>query len=197
MLYLLDTCAYLRLAKDIDPLLGSQYLPQPDCSCVTSDVDSEWSKNPRLRSKFHWVQEPHYAANRSTHTVQLKGKMPTQVMQIKRSLVSFSSSSGKQLKALNYTIPSPEDCMVLAYVFTLSEHGTTATAVSDDGGLGWVAKKMKIPYVQSEDLVKRMFDAKTISVAQIKSMAGYLDYISDLPPSWRSRGPDLFGIALP
>lgn len=87
--------------------------------------------------------------------------------------------------------------MVLAYVFTLNQSGTTATTVSDDGGLGWVAKQMQIPYLQSEDLVKRMFDAETITVTQIKSMAGYLDYIDDLPPSWRSKGPSLFGIAIP
>ena len=197
MLYLLDTCAYLRLAKDIHPLLGTQYLPPPDSSFVTSDVHSEWSKAPRLQSKFHWVSEPQYTANRSAYTVQLKGKMPTQVMQMKRSLASFALINGRKLKALNYTIPSPEDCMVLAYVFTLSESGTTATAVSDDGGLGWVAKQMKIPYIQSEDLVKRMFDAETVTAAQIKSMAGYLDYINDLPASWRSRGPGLFGIPLP
>lgn len=87
--------------------------------------------------------------------------------------------------------------MVLSYVFTLNQSGTTATAISDDGGLGWVAKQMQIPYIQSEDLVKRMFDANTITPTQIKSMAGYLDYINDLPAAWKARGPALFGIALP
>lgn len=87
--------------------------------------------------------------------------------------------------------------MVLAYVFTLNQSGKATTAVSDDGGLGWVAKQMKIPYVQSEDLVKRMFDANTITLPQIKAMAGYLDYINDLPAAWKVRGPALFGITLP
>lgn len=87
--------------------------------------------------------------------------------------------------------------MVLAYVFTLNQIGKTATAVSDDRGLGWVAKQMKIPYVQSEDLVKRMFDANTVTVSQIKAMAGYLDYINDLPAAWKTRGLGLFGISLP
>lgn len=87
--------------------------------------------------------------------------------------------------------------MVLAYVFTLNQSGKATTAVSDDGGLGWVANQMKIPYIQSEDLVKRMFDANTITLPQIKAMAGYLDYIDDLPADWKTRAPALFGIVLP
>lgn len=197
MFYLLDTCAYLRLAKDIDPLLGSTYLPPPESAWVTSDVHTEWSRAPRLQSKFHWVADAQYVANRAAFTVQLTGKMPTQIMQMKSSLFSFASSNGKKLQSLGYTIPSPVDCMVLAYVFTLNQNGKVTTAVSDDGGLGWVAKQMKIPYVQSEDLVKRMFDANTITLPQITAMAGYLDYINDLPAAWKARGPALFGIALP
>lgn len=197
MLFLLDTCAYLRLAKDIHPLLGTLYLPPSESASVTSDVHSEWSKAPRLKSKFHWVSEQQYADNRVAHTVQLTGKMPTQVMQMRQYLASFASTSKKKLQALNFTIPSPVDCMVLGYVFTLNESGAAATTVSDDGGLGWVAKQMKIPYIQSEDLVKRMFDARTVNLAQIKSMASYLDYIDDLPAAWRSKGPGLFGITIP
>lgn len=116
---------------------------------------------------------------------------------MKKSLATYASSSGKKLKSLGFTIPSPEDCMVLAYVFTLGQNGTDTTAVSDDGGLGWVSNQMKIPYIQSEDLVKKMFDANTITIAQIRSMAGYLNYIKDLPTSWRNKGPSLFGITIP
>lgn len=197
MLYLLDTCAYLRLAKDIHPLLGTTYLPSPESAWVTSDVHTEWSRQPRLHSKFHWVADAQYAANRGTYTVQLSGKMPTQIMQMKNSLFAYALSNSKKLKNLSYTIPSPVDCMVLAYVFTLNQNGNTATAISDDGGMGWIAKQMRIPCVHSEDLVKRMFDANTIFLPQIKAMAGYLAYIEDLPAAWRVRGPELFGITLP
>lgn len=123
--------------------------------------------------------------------------MPTQIMQMKNSLFSFASSNSKKLKNLDHTIPSPVDCMVLAYVFTLNQNGKTATVVSDDGGLGWVAKQMKIPFIQSEDLIKRMFDANTITLPQIRAMAGYLNYINDLPAAWKARGLALFGIDLP
>lgn len=197
MIYLLDTCAYFRLAKDIHPLLGGAYLVPPELASVTSDVDTEWSRAPRLQTKFHWVSDAQFVENRQANTILLVGNMPTKIMQMTNSLCSHAQSHSKAIKAAGCTIPSRVDCMVLAYVFVLNQSGQTVTAVSDDGGLNWLAKQMKVSCIQSEDLVKRMFDAQTLTVAQIKALAGYLEYIEDLPYAWQVKGPTLFGVSLP
>lgn len=69
--------------------------------------------------------------------------------------------------------------------------------MSDDEGLGWVATQMKIPLIRSLSLVDKMFKAKTITIQEIKAMAGYLDYMSDLPGDWRTHGHKLFGVPIP
>ena len=87
--------------------------------------------------------------------------------------------------------------MVLAYVFCLNQAGVDAKAVSDDGGLGWLADETDIPIIRSLGLVHRMFVSEKLAVAKIKSMAGYLHYINDLPKDWRIKGEALFGASLP
>jgi hypothetical protein len=197
LIYLLDTCAYLRLAKDIHPLLGGAFFSDPETASVTSEVDTEWSRAPRLQTKFHWVSESQFVSNRAANTIPLTGSMPTQILKMRSSLSFYAQSQSKTLKGLKFTIPSSVDCMVLAYVFVLNQSGQAVTAVSDDGGLNWIAKQMKVPCMQSEDLLKRMFDAQKLTGPQIKALAGYLDYIEDLPHAWRIRGPALFGMTIP
>ena len=86
---------------------------------------------------------------------------------------------------------------MLAYVFCLNEAGVDAKAVSDDGGLGWLADETEIPIIRSLDLVHRMFVSGKLNAVKIKSMAGYLHYINDLPTDWRIKGGALFGVSLP
>lgn len=197
MLYLLDTCSYLRLAKDVHPLLGSHFLIPPETTQIISEVHTEWSKAPHLQSKFHWVSEAQYSSNRSANLVQLSGKMPTQLFQMRRSLSQFSRSNGKEIKAQGFSIPSSEDCLVLAYVFCLNQVGINAITVSDDGGLEWLAQQMSIPCTRSLGLVHRMFTLGKLPVNKIQSMAAYLAYMNDLPKDWRIQGLSLFGVNIP
>lgn len=197
MLYLLDTCAYLRLAYSIHPLLGQTYVPPPESAKVTSEVHTEWAKQPKLQNKFHWPGEPQYVLNRAENFVTLSGKQPTQIMLMRKNIRSIAESSGKAIKASGHTIPSGTDCAVLAYVYVLEDSGTPTVAVSDDGGMGWIAKELQIPFITSLELAHRMYTAGTRTVAQIQTVAKYLDYEDDLPPNWRTGGHKLFGVALP
>ena len=197
MLYLLDTCSYLRLAFSIHPLLGNVYCIAPEVAKVTSDVHTEWDKQPKLQTKFHWAGEDQYVRNRSTNLVRLTGKQPTEIIQMRRNIRAHSETRVAAIKAANYTLPSPTDCAVLAYTFVLSENGTAAKAISDDGGMGCIANDLQIPCGTTLDLLNRMYIAKTQTINQIVALAKYLDYIDDLPNNWRVHGPAFFGIRLP
>jgi len=200
LLYLLDTCSYLRLAYSIHPLLGQQYVPPPEVAQVTSEVHTEWVKQPKLQNKFHWLDEAQFVQNRAANlasVLTLKGKQPTQILRMRQNIRCHAESSGAAIKASGHTIPSPTDCAVLAYVFVLANDGVATIAVSDDGGMGWVANNLQIPLITSLDLVHRMFIAKTQTASQIKTVAAYLDYQDDLPHNWRTKGQHLFGISIP
>lgn len=55
---LLDSNVYFRLARSVHPLLNQEFGEHRYCLYVIPDLDAEFRKNPRLRSKFHWVDDP-------------------------------------------------------------------------------------------------------------------------------------------
>lgn len=68
-LILLDSNAYLRLAISIHPLLWKKFGKDTEATNVLrviKKLDSEYLRNPRLQSKFHWVKNPPYVENRQT-----------------------------------------------------------------------------------------------------------------------------------
>lgn len=197
MLYLLDTCSYLRLAYSINPLLGTVYYPIPERALVTPAVHAEWSRAPRLKSKFYWAGDAQYVVNRNQNLISVDPNRVSQIKKMRSNIQAHSLASELAIKASRCTVPSPTDCAVLAHAYVFSNIGTPTTAVSDDGGMGWVARDLHIPFITTLDLVHRMVVANKQSIANVKAIAGYLDYERDLPPNWRTQGYALFGIHLP
>ena len=49
---LLDTCAYLRLARSIHPLLGVKFGAERYCLYVIEDFQAEFDKQTRLQTNI-------------------------------------------------------------------------------------------------------------------------------------------------
>ena len=60
---LLDTNAYLRLARSIHPLLFIEFGEDQTCLYLIDEFEREFARSRRLRSKFPWVDEPEYRDN--------------------------------------------------------------------------------------------------------------------------------------
>jgi hypothetical protein len=69
-LVLLDTNAYLRLAKRIKPLLGKKFGQKEYVLTVLRDVEDEVHRNPRLQSKFPWFDGADFASERLAKTIR-------------------------------------------------------------------------------------------------------------------------------
>jgi hypothetical protein len=52
---LLDSNAYFRLAQSIRSLLNSPFGEKKYCLYVIKELQAEYEKNSRLKSKFPWV----------------------------------------------------------------------------------------------------------------------------------------------
>ena len=71
-LVLLDTNAYLRLAKRVRPLLGVPFGQKRYVRHVLEDVEAEVSRNPRLRFHYPCFEgDPVVAAERQSHRLRL------------------------------------------------------------------------------------------------------------------------------
>lgn len=194
MAILIDTNAYLRLAKHFSPLLGQKFVTPPEVLQVLSEVDREVSASPRLESKFSWALDAEYAQNRLQNLVKLSGKQPTEIFTAK-SVVDGISNQFKmsgEYKRRGLTPPSPTDCLVLTYAYVLE-----LQLVADDGGMQFLASQLSIKSMGSHELLKLMLDSNTITIAQIQALARYLNYIEDIPASWKRDGKTLFGVSLP
>lgn len=56
-LLLLDTNAYLRIAKRVKPLLGIAFGQKGYRLTILEDVEREFERSPRLQSTFPWFQD--------------------------------------------------------------------------------------------------------------------------------------------
>lgn len=117
MVILIDTNAYIRLAKHFSPLLGQKFVIPPEVLQVLSEVDREISASPRLESKFSWALDDEYAQNRLQNLVKLNGKQPTEIFNTKSVVdgISDGFKSSGEYKKRRLTPPSPTDCLVLTY----------------------------------------------------------------------------------
>jgi hypothetical protein len=191
-LRLLDSNAYFRLAKSFHPLLGGPYGTDKIVLQVLKDVDIEFSKNPRLDSKFSWVSEAQYTANRKNNLLPISGNKADDIHHASIFICEWSRDQGVEFRSRNITQPSKVDCMVLAYGYAMG-----ITIVSDDAGMAYTAKEFDVRQIESHELLKELLDAKIVTKQKIQTAMQYLDWLDDLPPRWRREAKKLFGISSP
>lgn len=191
-LRLLDSNAYFRLAKSFHPLLGGPYGTDKIVLKVLEDVDIEFSKNPRLDSKFSWVSEVEYAANRKNNLLPATGNKADDIRHASIFIREWGRDQGAEFRSRNITQPSKVDCTVLAYGYVMG-----ITIVSDDAGMAYAAKAFDVLQIESHELLKELLDAGIITVQKIQTAMQYLDWLDDLPPRWRREAKKLFGVSSP
>lgn len=93
-LVLLDTNAYLRLAKRVRPMLGVKFGQKEYVLTVLKDVETEVHRNPTLRAKYPWFDGDDVRAER---LVRIPVKTD-QTFQFK-NYRAFSSNDGRRLRS--------------------------------------------------------------------------------------------------
>ncbi len=107
---LLDSNAYFRLARAVHPLLAKPFGPPPPYALrVIDDLDKEYKRSLRLKSKFEWVRQKQYVEDRSKRCYQPKGK-------IKKHADNAFSFLASHVRENNMTL-SREDIKAIAVGF--------------------------------------------------------------------------------
>lgn len=179
-LVLLDTNAYLRLAKRIKPMLGVKFGQKEYVLTILKDVEDEVHRSARLKFKFPWFGNPELAAERMAQSIKLsrdeqeKLKAATSVL---RGTVLINATS---YTSLGRSPPSHTDCRVLAFGQIRS-----AIVVTDDLGMHQLAKEFEIPVWHGHELLKKMLSARIIHANQVREIFDALEANGDLPLTWR------------
>lgn len=170
-LILLDSCAYFRLGVSFRPILFRLAGDPEYVLKVLAELDREYNKNPRLKTKFWWVNHKEHADERAANCFTPMGK--------KANAVRIAFSFINQHAIDNNITVSLIDKRVLSVGYACD-----GIVVTDDLAMQGVAKTLGIAYFSTLDLLKLMHDRGKATLGDIDSVIEYWEYENDFPTSY-------------
>jgi hypothetical protein len=192
-LVLLDTNAYLRLARRVRPLLGIPFGQKRYVLPVLRDVEDEVGRNPRLRYHYPWFETDALAvAERRSHQVRLSREERDRVDAAAHFLSDWVLQDARRFTSGGRSPPGAIDCRVLAF-----GQVRPAVVVTDDLGMHELAREFKIAAWHAFDLLAKLRTAKAVTDELIREIYAALQANGDLTASWREARhtvfPKIFG----
>ena len=176
---LVDTNAYFKLAQSIHPLLKEEFGAEQYCLYVVKELQQEFNKNPRLRNKYPWVNNPEYSENRSCR-LQISRKEEKEIGEVFEFIFDRARTT--------YPGVSRVDVTILAHAYVLG-----VPVVTDDGDMLSLAQDFDITTFRTLDLLKLMLERDHIDMPKIREIVTYLTYVNDKPREYRRDYKKLFG----
>lgn len=188
---LLDTNAYLRLAKRVRPMLGVPFGTKEYSLTILTDVETEVHRSPALKFKFPWFDDQVLVNERLATRVRLKREEKAAIDVAAGVLRAFVLENPLLFMAGNSAPPSEVDCRVLAHGYVRG-----CFVVTDDLAMHTLASEFKIKVWHGFDLLKAMLNARRIDSVLVKEIFDALEANGDLPAAWRaarsSKFPKIF-----
>lgn len=179
---LVDTNAYIRMAKSIRPLLFCEFGADQYCLYIIPELNQEL-QNKRLTHKFPWVEDAEYADNRKNFPA-LSRKQKASI----KDTFEFIWSYVKE----NLIGTSRVDALYIAYAIELD-----IPVVTDDQEMSGVAKVFDCKVMPTLQVLKIMFDAGHVDMKVIDGLVNYWRYIQDEPANLVKDYKRFFGKKLP
>lgn len=179
-LVLLDTNAYLRLAKRIQPLLGKKFGQKDYVLTILKEVEKEVYRNNRLQFLYPWFDNPELAEERLAKRVRLSKDEKRQIDAATSILRAHVQENATAYTTQGHSPPSHTDCFCLAF-----GQIRPAIVTTDDLGMHKLASEFEIPVWHGHDLLKKMLTAKMVDRELIMAIYEALELNNDLPRTWR------------
>ena len=179
-LVLLDTNAYLRLAKRVKPMLGVKFGQKEYVLTILRDVENEVQRNPTLRFKYPWFGNPDISEERLSKGIRLSKDEKTQIDAATSILRESVLSNAISYTTQGRSPPSPTDCRMLAF-----GQIRPAIVVTDDLGMHQLARDFELPVWHGHELLKKMLSAKLINNELVREIYEALENNNDLPHTWQ------------
>ncbi len=178
-LVLLDTNAYLRLAKRIRPLLGRKFGQKDYVLTVLKDVEEEVHRSARLKYNYPWFDFASLADERLAQSPRLNGDDKAKLAAATSVLQGLVQMDTDRFIGKGRSPPSLTDCRVLAF-----GQIRPAIVVTDDLGMHALATMLDIEIWHGPELMKKMLSAKAIDNDLVREIYAALEANNDLTPAW-------------
>jgi len=180
-LVLLDTNAYLRLAKRVRPMLGVKFGQKNYVITILEDVEAEVRRSPRLRFKYPWFDgDAELAGERLATRMRLSRDDREQLDAAASVLHGWVLHDVQRFMSHGRSPPSSTDCRVLAL-----GQLRAAVVVTDDLGMHDLAREFDIAVWHGFELLAKLRTAKVVSNEQVREIYAALEANGDLTASWR------------
>ncbi|MEN8179172.1 MAG: hypothetical protein ABFS39_11230 [Pseudomonadota bacterium] len=180
ILALLDTNAYLRLAKRIKPLLGVKFAQKDYVLTVLKDVENEVQRSARLQFLYPWFDNNALEQERLAKQVRLSKDEKAQIQAATSVLRAYVLENADSYTSHGRSPPSQTDCFCLAF-----GQIRPAIVVTDDLGMHQLANDFDMTVWHGHELLKKMLSAKLINNELVREIYDALELNDDLPRSWR------------
>lgn len=186
---LIDTNSYLRLAQNIHPLLCTPFGNEKHTIYMHAELNSEYRRSSRLKSKFHWAGEQKYAQNRK-RSLSISKKEKEQIENDFEYMWEYVKDEFLSVRGKG---PSYIDTKIVATAAVLQ-----IPVVTDDQDMIELTETYGVHQLSSLELMKLMLDAAHINMSKIEQVVAQWRYDNDTPyRHWEKEYKTLFGTAPP
>jgi len=179
MLVLLDTNAYLRLAKRVKPLLGKEFGQKSYVLTILKVTEDEVRRSARLKFLYPWFNDQEFAEERLAKQVRLSKAERLEIEAMQSILRRYALENASRFTEKGRSPPSEEDCFLLAF-----GQVRTSIVVTDDLGMILLAKDFEIEVWHGHELLRKMRSAAFITNDLIRDLYRALEANGDLPATW-------------
>lgn len=170
-LILLDSRSYFRLGVSFRPILF-RLTGDPEYELkVLAELDREYNKNPRLKTKFWWANHKEHSEERAANCFTPMGK--------KVNAVKVAFSYINQYAIDNNITVSFIDKRVLSVGYACG-----SIVVTDDLAMQGVAETFGITCFSTLDLLQLMYERGMATLSDVDAVIEYWEYEKDLPTSF-------------
>ena len=178
---LLDTNIYLRLAKRIRPAVGRQFGQVPYVVVILKAVEDEVHRNPKLRFKNPWFDEPEFAQERLARQTRLSAAEKQDVKLVQDVLMGTVQLDVDHYTSHGRSPPGATDCWLLAYGQVKG-----AIVVTDDLGMHTLAEEVGLKVWHGFELLAKLKSARVVDNDLVREIYDALDRNGDMTETWRS-----------
>ncbi len=187
MLVLLDTNAYLRLAKRVRPVLGVVFGQKGYVLTIHKAIEDEVHRNPRLKAKYPWFEDHQFTDERLAKQIRLTADEKQTIHIAQSVLQGWVLSDPERFTSEGRSPPGPTDCWLLA----LGQQ-KPAIVVTDDLGMHELAKDFNITVWHGFELLDKLRSAKKVNAELIRDIYGALEANGDLTKTWQHAKHSVF-----
>jgi len=186
-LVLLDTNAYLRLAKRVRPAVGVVFGQKGYVLTIHKSVEDEVHHSARLKSLYPWFDGQEFASERLAKQVRLTAQEKASVQAAQSVLHGWVLADPSSYTRGGRSPPGSTDCWLLAL-----GQVKPAIVVTDDLGMHALAKDFNIAVWHGYELLDKLRSAKVVDGQLVREIFEALEANGDLPKSWQHAKHSVF-----